>query len=70
MGLPEILKEVDRLDGESKEFKAEILKLCWFMRGGLSLDEAFSLSYEERMLIGKIIEDNLETTKKTGMPFF
>ena len=40
------------------------------MRGGVSVDDAFSMSFEERVLIGNIIKENLETSKKTGMPFF
>jgi|TARA_R110000796_G_scaffold168998_2_gene285879 hypothetical protein len=40
------------------------------MRGGLTLEEGFSLSFEDRMLINDIIKDNLETTKKTQLPFF
>jgi hypothetical protein len=28
------------------------------------------LSSEERGIIGEIIKDNLETTKKSGLPFF
>ena len=46
------------------------MKICWFMRGGISLDDAFSMSFEERQIAASIIEENLETTKKTGMPFF
>lgn len=37
---------------------------------GMSYEEALSLSYEERSLVGEIIKDNLETTKKSGLPFF
>ena len=37
---------------------------------GMSFEEAMSLSYEERTLVGEIIKDNLETTKKSGLPFF
>jgi len=36
----------------------------------MSYAEAMSLSYEERQLVGEIIKDNLETTKKSGLPFF
>jgi hypothetical protein len=53
-----------------KELKSEILKLCWYMRGGVSVNEGFNLSYEERSLITDIIQDNMETTKKSGLPFF
>jgi hypothetical protein len=40
------------------------------MRGGLSYTEALHLSQDERSSIGKIIKDNLETTKKSGLPYF
>ena len=40
------------------------------MRGGISYSEAHYLSASERDIIGEIIKDNLETTKKTKMPFF
>ncbi len=68
--MPEILEEVKRMEGEQKEIKSEILKLCWYMRGSVTLDEGFSMSYEERSLIGDIVKDNLETTKTSGLPFF
>lgn len=37
---------------------------------GLSYQEAIMLSHEERQIVGEIIKDNLETTKKSGLPFF
>jgi hypothetical protein len=40
------------------------------MRGGINYDQALQLSVSERQLIGKLIKDNLETTKKSGLPFF
>ena len=58
------------MEGYQKEIKAETLKLCWYMRGGVTYSEAIMLSFEERQLIGDIVKDNLETTKKTGMAFF
>lgn len=50
--------------------KLELSKLCWYMRGGLSLEEAYWTSPEDREVMGKLIEENIETTKKTQMPFF
>jgi hypothetical protein len=70
MDLAEILRYVDALDKESKEMKADLLKICWYMRGGVSVDEAFSMSYEERMIVGDIVKENIETSKKIGMPIF
>ena len=40
------------------------------MRGGISYNEAHYLSPSEREMIADIIKENLETTKKTKMPFF
>ncbi len=40
------------------------------MRGSLSFSESFDLSLEDIEIISEIIKDNLETTKKTQMPFF
>ena len=65
-----ILEEVKHMENEQKEIKSEILKLCWYMRGSVTLDEGFYLTYEDRTIIGDIVKDNLETTKKSGMPFF
>ena len=40
------------------------------MRGGLNYDQALQLSVSERTLVNDIIKGNLETTKKSGLPFF
>jgi len=67
--LPEILQLSEKMDKEVKAIKKDVLKLCWYMRG-LSYSEAMNLSWEEREIVGEIIKENLETTKKTGLPFF
>ena len=68
--MPEIERLVKEFDKDAKAIKSELLKLCWFMRGSLSLTEAHLLTGEERELIGKLITENLNTTKETQMPFF
>jgi len=40
------------------------------MRGSVSVDEAFTMSIEDREIISKIIQENLETTKNTNLPFY
>jgi hypothetical protein len=57
------------LDKEARAIKKDALKLCWYMRG-LSYSESMNLSWEEREIIGEIVKENLETTKKTNLPFF
>lgn len=61
---------VDRMETETKKIRHEILKLCWYMRGGLTYEEGMQLGYQEREIISSIINENLETTKKTNLPFF
>jgi hypothetical protein len=61
---------VEGLEKEIKSLRSEVIKLSWYMRGGITLEEAFSLSYEERTIIVDLIKDNMETTKKSGLPFF
>ena len=58
------------MENEIKNIKHELLKMCWFMRGGVTYHEALDMSYTDRSIIGDIIKDNLETAKKTGQPFF
>jgi hypothetical protein len=58
------------MDRECDEIRQEALQLSWYMRGGLSYDHALQLSVGERKLINQLIKNNLETTKKSGLPFF
>lgn len=50
--------------------KDSALKFSWYMRGGVTYEDILNMSPHERETIGKIVEENLETTKKTQMPFF
>jgi hypothetical protein len=58
------------MESETKNFKMELYKMAWYMRGSLSVDDVFMISYEDREIVGRIIKENLETTKKSGLPFF
>lgn len=60
----------DEMDNEIKNFKIELYKLAWFMRGGITIDELYNSSNEDREIMGRVIKDNLDTAKKTGQPFF
>ncbi len=66
----EILNLVASYERQSRAVKEEILRFCWYMRGGLTYSDAMLLSTEERKIIGDIIKDNLDIAKKSGMPFF
>ena len=66
----DVVNLLGKLDRESKALKHEALKFSWYMRGGLSYDDAMMLSYDDRKIISEIIKENLETTKESGLPFF
>lgn len=58
------------MDNEANEIRRDAMKLAWYMRGGITYDQVMQLSWNERTIIGTIVKDNLETTKKSGLPFF
>lgn len=66
----EIVEFLNSMEKESKAIKEDLLKMCWYMRGGLTYEESMFLSYHEREAIAKLIDENLETTKKSGLPFY
>ena len=58
------------MESEIKNFKMELYKISWFMRGGITMEEMYASSFEDREIMSKGIKDNLDTAKKTGQPFF
>ena len=58
------------MDKEVKGLKEDMFKMVWFMRGGVTYSEISQMSGPERDMMGKLIKENLETTKKTGQPFW
>jgi hypothetical protein len=61
---------VDQMEKECNDIRQEALRLTWYMRGGLNYDQALQLSLGERKIISNLVKDNLDTTKKSGLPFF
>ena len=47
-----------------------MLKMVWFMRGGLTYSEIVNMSGPERNYVNELIKENLDTAKKTGQPFW
>lgn len=64
----EIVELIEQYERESKAIRREALKFAWYMRGGISYNEAMALSSSEREIIAKIIKENIEATEKSGMP--
>ena len=50
--------------------KEDLLKSIWYMRGSVSYADIMQMNSRERDIIGKIIKENLEPTRRTGLPFY
>lgn len=58
------------MEKDAANVKDSIIRMAWYMRGGATLAELMESSMSDRELINKLIKENLETTKKSGMAFF
>jgi hypothetical protein len=58
------------MDREVEAVKHNLYQMCWFMRGGLTIEQAFMIDVADQNIISKIIKSNMETTKESGLPFF
>lgn len=45
---------------ESLHLKNEIADICYFMRGGINWDQAWGISYEDRVLLISMINKRLK----------
>jgi len=58
------------MEKEIQAIKTDVLKVCWHMRGGVTYSEAMNMSISDRHIVSDIVKDHIETTKKTGLPYF
>jgi hypothetical protein len=58
------------MDQEAAAIKENCIKLSWYMRGGITYDQTLMLSPQERRMISNLAKENIETTKKSGLPWF
>jgi hypothetical protein len=61
---------LDNYEKQIRAIKEEALRFTWWLRGGLSYEDAMLLCQTDKELINTIIKDNMEATKTSGMPFF
>ena len=70
MSVLEVKQEIAKLEAEKKAFRFDLVRMCSYMRGGLTLSEAYMSTFEERQMVATLVKENLDTAKKTGQPFF
>jgi hypothetical protein len=68
------MDQVEKLTKEMVQsiynIRKNVIQLTWYMRGGVSYSDAMNMTNEEIKAINEIIDGNMETTKKTKLPFF
>jgi len=53
----------------TKRIKDDIFTISWYMRGGVTAEDLFHVySAEDRAILNDIIKNNIENTKKSGLP--
>jgi hypothetical protein len=52
------------------DIKKSAMTMAWYMRGGATYEDILNMSTTEREALKELIDNNLETTKKSGLPFF
>jgi len=67
---PEIIAMIDSYDKDTRAIRHEALRASWGMRGGLSYEDAMLLSQAEREIVSSIMQENIDITKDTKLPYF
>ena len=66
----QISSYIDSMDKEAQQIKSESFRLAWYLRGGASYEDVMNMSVQERKLISELAKENIETTKKSNLPWF
>lgn len=66
----EIVDLIEGLERESKALIKQLYTITWHQRGGLTLDEAFQIGYNDRQIIAELIKERTEVTNETRLPYF
>lgn len=65
-----IIQMIESMERETKAIKSDVMQMVWFMRGGVTYQQAMDMGQEEKVIVGKLVKSNMETTKTSGLPFF
>lgn len=68
--MEEIEKLTDSMVKEIDDLDRNALKMSWYMRGGVSYSDIMNMTSKQVDALNSVIDENLETTKKSKLPFF
>lgn len=61
---------IEQLETESNNIRKSCMQHAWSMRGGAQYLDIMNMSYVERGMITALSKENIETSQKSGLPFF
>jgi len=70
MDYNEVVTLINDYEQETRSMKRLCFKLAWHMRGGMTMEEMYNTSFNDRQIIAELIEENMQTTKDSGLPYF
>ena len=65
-----VSKLIENYEKACAGIKKAALTMSWHMRGGASYEDILNMSTDERKEINSLIEEHMEITKKSQLPFF
>jgi len=65
-----MMEIVKMLENETNEIEKNLVEILWYMRGGISLNDAYQPTFDQRRHIFELIKENTELSKKTGKPIY
>lgn len=66
----QVQKLIQGMENEVNDIYQSSIQFSWYMRGGVSFVDIMNMDNRQRKMISELVKDNLETTKKSQMPFF
>ena len=70
MGHEQIAGFIEQLEKESNNIRKICIQHSWSMRGGAQYTDIMNMSSTERAMIADLSNENIETSQKSGLPFF
>jgi len=64
----EIIEKQEKYKKEVDKVHKNLLKLTWYMRGGVSISELHDMPAGHIKHLNEIVSENYEMSKKAGMP--
>lgn len=65
----EVEEIIQNMEKDVKSLQKDLLRIVWYMRGGVSITEAQDMSNQERKIIADIIKENMDNTNRYKVPF-